>query len=216
MRNAASRSRNFPASLLVALVATVSLMPLAAWQGSTNAPTTAPSAPAQTFDIDDTHSMALFRVRHMGAGAFWGLFNDLSGTVDFVPGASLALNVEIKTDSVDSNNEKLDRHLKSPDFFNTKEFPTMSFRSTGSKPDGENRFLVTGDLTMRGITKSITVPVECLGVADMGMGARGGFEATFDLKRSEFGVSYGAEKGAISDSTRVVVAIEGVARTPGK
>lgn len=213
-----SRTVKVCATMFAGAVTLAAISILGGWQAAQVTPaasaTVAPGATtvAQVFDIDDTHSMALFRVRHLGAGAFWGLFNDLSGTVELTPGASVALNVEIKTDSVDSNNEKLNRHLKSPDFFNTKEFPTMSFRSTSSKADGDNRFLVTGEMTMRGVTKTITVPVEVLGIADMGNGARGGFEATFEIKRSDFGVSYGAEKGAISDATRVIVAIEGVAK----
>ncbi len=165
-----------------------------------------------TYGIDDTHSMALFRVQHMGAGAFWGMFNDLKGTVTYSPGTDLALDVTIDALSVDSNNAKLDQHLKSPDFFNVKEHPSMTFKSVSSKSSGENRFDVTGDLTIRGTTKRVTVPIVCLGVADLGMGSRAGFEAEFTINRSEYGVSYGAAKGAVSDATRVIVAIEGVSK----
>ncbi len=166
---------------------------------------------SSSYKIDDTHSMALFRVQHMGAGAFWGMFNDLHGTVSYTPEATLTLDVTIDIASVDSNSDKLDQHLKSPDFFNAKEFPTMSFKSESSKPTGSGSFDVTGALTIRGVTKTITVPVAFLGAADRGMGARAGFEAEFTINRSDFGVTYGVEKGAIGNATRVIVAIEGVA-----
>lgn len=191
----------------------------AAQSGSEKAQATPPAAAASTtraaavsYTIDDTHSMAIFRVQHMGAGAFWGLFNNLSGTVNYTADSSIAIDVTIDTTSVDSNNAKLDQHLKSPDFFNVKEFPTMSFKSVSSKSLGDGRFEVTGDLTIRGVNKSMTVPVACLGVADLGMGARAGFEAEFMINRSDFGVHYGVEKGAVANATRVIVAMEGVSK----
>ncbi len=170
------------------------------------------SAPAvaATFEIDDTHSMALFRVQHLKAGRFWGLFNDVSGTIQYVPTQSLSLNVSIKTESIDSNSAQLDRHLKSPDFFNAVEFPSMTFVSKSSKPLAPDRIEVTGDITIRGVTKSITVPFECSEISGGPMGTRAGFEATFEVKRSDFGVSYGVEKGMLGDQTRVIISLEGV------
>ncbi|MSR70124.1 MAG: YceI family protein [Phycisphaerales bacterium] len=179
-------------------------------------PATDPAAPtstAATFTVDDTHSMSLFRVEHMGAGKFWGRFNEVSGTAQYVPNTSLAMNVTIQTASVDSGNKKLDGHLKSPDFFNAVEFPTMTFLSTSAKALGTGRFDVTGDLTMHGITKSVTVPVQCSAISVMGGTSRSGFEATFEIKRSDFGVSYGVEKGAIGDETRVIVSLECIDRS---
>jgi len=209
-------SRKFITAItpVIGMLVVICLFAASAPLQGTIAPTTIPTVSvkdtAQTYEIDDTHSMALFRVQHLGAGAFWGLFNDVSGTVRCAPDAELFLDVTINADSVDSNNAKLDRHLKSPDFFNTKEFPTMSFRSVSAKPLGGGKYLVTGDLTIRGITKSITTPVECTGIADMGSGARAGFEAVLTIKRSDFGVQYGVEKKMIGDETRIIVAIEGV------
>ena len=171
----------------------------------------AKASSASTYEIDDTHSMALFRVQHMGAGAFWGMFNDVKGTVTYAAGSELSFDVTIDAQSVDSNNAKLDQHLKSPDFFNTKEFPAMTFKRTSSKMVSEGKWEVTGDLTIRGKSKSVTVPIECLGEVDMGMGKRAGFEAEFTINRGDFGVNYGVEKGALSNATRVIVAIEGVA-----
>jgi polyisoprenoid-binding protein YceI len=186
----------------------------------TQAHASAPQAPATqgadaasgpvTYGVDDVHSMALFRVQHLGAGQFWGMFNSITGTATYEPGKALALDVSIDTKSVDSGNSKLDEHLASPDFFDVKEFPSMTFRSTSAEMKSANLWHVTGDLTIRGTTKRVTVPVEVTGVSNTRMGARAGFEATFNIKRSDYGVSYGIDNGALGDDTRVIVAIEGI------
>jgi polyisoprenoid-binding protein YceI len=167
-----------------------------------------------TYGVDDVHSMALFRVQHLGAGQFWGMFNSIKGTATYEPGKSLAMDVSIDTTSVDSGNTKLDEHLSSPDFFDVKEFPSMTFKSVSSEMKSANLWHVTGDLTIRGMTKRVTVPVDVTGVSSSRMGARAGFEAIFNIKRSEYGVSYGVENGSLGDDTRVIVAIEGIKQDP--
>ncbi len=178
------------------------------------APAAAPAAAAGalTFGVDDTHSMAMFRVQHMGAGAFWGRFNDVDGSFTFTPGSAdgLKFDISIKTESVDSGNNDLNKHLRSPDFFAAKDFPAMTFKSTGAKKTGENTYDLMGDLTIRGVSKPVTAKLEYIGMGDMGMGVRAGFEATFTIKRSDFGVKYGVDKGAVGDDVRVVVGLEGV------
>jgi polyisoprenoid-binding protein YceI len=150
---------------------------------------------------------------HAGAGQFWGRFNDISGTFTLSDDpAKLAFMIDVAIDSVDSGNDKLDGHLKSPDFFNAKEFPKMSFKSTGAKKAANGMFEVMGELTMHGVTKPITAMVEITGQSSM-MGQRGGAEATFTVKRSEFGMNYGVEKGMIGDMVKVVVGLEGVVPT---
>ena len=161
--------------------------------------------------IDPVHSKALFRVQHLGAGPFWGRFNDVQGSFQFTPGSAdgMKFDVSIKIDSVDTGTEDLDKHLKSPDFFASKDFPTMTFVSTGAKSIGKNVYEVTGNLTMHGVTKPVTAALEFIGTADFGRGARAGFEAVFTVKRSEFGVNYGVEKDMIGNDVRVVVGLEG-------
>jgi polyisoprenoid-binding protein YceI len=87
----------------------------------------------------------------------------------------------------------------------------MTFKSTGATKTGERTWTVTGDLTLLGVTKSITAEVLWTGTATM-RDKRSGFEATFTIKRSEFGMNYGVENGSLGDETRVVVSMEGVAR----
>lgn len=162
------------------------------------------------YQVDDVHSSALFRVHHAGAGQFWGRFNDVSGTFTLSDDpAKMAFAIDISVDSVDSGNDKLDGHLKSPDFFNSKEFPKLSFVSKSAKKAANGMFEVSGDLSMHGVTKPITAMVELTGESNM-MGSRGGVEAVFTVKRSEWGMNYGVEKGMIGDSVRVVVGLEGV------
>jgi polyisoprenoid-binding protein YceI len=164
------------------------------------------------YTIDGVHSKALFRVQHLGAGRFWGRFNDVSGKVMFDRGVEIRMDVAIRTESVDSGNKDLDKHLMSPDFFNAKEpsCAAMTFASTGCSMGDKGIYMVTGDLTIHGVTKQVTVPVEFTGAADMGRGARAGFETTFTIKRSEFGMNWGVEKGMLGDEVRITVALEGV------
>ena len=202
--------------LTVGTALTLTVVGLAATAQDTKpaaATTTAAAGSATVFQVDDVHSTALFRVLHAGAGQFWGRFNDISGTFTLSDDpAKLAFMIDVAIDSVDSGNDKLDGHLKSPDFFNSKEFPKMSFKSTGAKKAANGMFEVMGDLTMHGVTKPITAMVEITGQSSM-MGQRGGAEAIFTVKRSEFGMNYGVEKGMIGDMVKVVVGLEGVVPT---
>ncbi len=203
----------FAASLLFMLVANTQQSPVVA---PTVAPTTAQTtqsksaADSTVWKIDDTHSMGLFRVQHSGAGMFWGRFDGVTGiiTTSGIPTGTLALDVSIDTNSVSSANKDLDGHLRSPDFFSVKEFPTMTFISTSSKKLPNNMWEVSGNLTMHGVTKSITTNVEMTGQAESPRGKKIGFEAVFTIDRSEFGMSYGVEKNAIGNSVRITVALE--------
>ncbi len=179
--------------------------------------TASPEPPPEgvAYTIDDVHSCALFRVHHLGAGRFWGRFNDVTGTVTFDRGVEIQMNVSVPTESIDTGNPTLNKHLMSPDFFNAKEpsCSTLTFRSSGCSMGDRGVYMVTGALTLHGVTKDVTVPVEFTGAADMGKGARAGFETTFTIKRSEYGMNYGVEGGAIGDEVRVTVALEGVEGT---
>ncbi len=161
------------------------------------------------FNIDTVHSTAIFRVHHVGAGMFYGRFNDVTGTIilnDDVP----SFDVSIAIDSVDTNNERLDSHLKSPDFFNAVEFPTMSFKSSSAKLVGDGKFEVAGEITMHGVSKPITVNMARTGQVEGRRGEMIGFETEFTLTRSEFGMTYGVESGSLGDNVKVIVALEAI------
>jgi polyisoprenoid-binding protein YceI len=203
------------ALLSLAIFSTFAVVGIAATQDTKSAAPAAATAPKSdasgSYKIDDVHSSAFFRVMHAGAGQFWGRFNNLSGSMSFdAAGAPTGFDISIAIDSVDTANEKLDGHLKSPDFFNAAEFPAMTFKSSGVKKLENGMYEVTGDLTMHGVTKQVAAMIEVTGLSNM-MGKRAGVEATFSVKRSEFGMNYGVEKGVLGDTTRVLVNLEGVA-----
>jgi polyisoprenoid-binding protein YceI len=200
-----------PSLLVASTLVASALLPTATVAQDAKPASAAAAAGVTAYTIDDVHSCALFRVKHAAASQFWGRFNDVSGTFTVADDPTrMAFSVEIKVDSVDTAEPKLDGHLKSPDFFNAAEFPTMKFTSkSAKKAAGENMFEVSGDLMMHGVTKPVTAMVELTGVSEM-MGGRAGIEAIFTVKRSDFGMTYGVDKGAIGDEVRVLVNLEGI------
>lgn len=166
----------------------------------------------ESFQIDPVHSKALFRVHHLGAGMFYGRFNDVSGTINFDSSGDVGPDFDVVVDvnSVDTGNEKLDGHLKSPDFFNAKEHPKLTFKSKSSKKVKDKTYEVTGDLTINGVTKPLTAQVEWMGTSEKGMGKRCGFETIFQVKRSDFGMKYMLDNGGLGDDVRIIVSLEGM------
>ena len=166
---------------------------------------------ADTYAIDTAHSMILFRAKHKGISYNYGRFNEFTGkiTMDETDISNSMVEFEVKTASVDTANKKRDQHLRSPDFFSAKQFPVIIFKSTmvNMKEGEEDTLEVTGDLEILGVKKSITVDVEITG-RDKGQQGESlmGFESVFTIKRSEFGMTYGA--GVVSDDIRLIVTIE--------
>lgn len=166
---------------------------------------------ADTYEVDASHSMIIFRAKHMGVSYNYGRFNEFSGNlaVDETDAANSTIELEVKAASVDTGNEKRDQHLRSPDFFNAKQFPVITFKSTEVKKVDEDTLEVTGDLGLHGVKKSVTVEVAITGKGKNQQGtALIGFETTFTIKRSEFGMDYGI--GAVSDDIRITVSVEGM------
>ena len=170
-----------------------------------------PAAKVETWKIDSVHSSTLFRIQHAGAGRFWGRFNDVTGTVDWPRdnAAAPGFDVTVAVESVDSGNAKLDGHLKSPDFFNAREFETMTFTSTGGERVDDTHWKVTGELTMLGVTKPATAVIEFTGLRGNPVLAKAGWEAVFEINRSDFGMNWGVDRGALSDDVIIIVALEG-------
>jgi len=150
-----------------------------------------PAFSADTYAIDPGHSAALFSVSHLGISNTHGRFNGIDGTLtwDATDPTKSAISITIKTDTVDTANEKRDQHLRAPDFFNAKQMPTATFVSkTFTKIDDSN-FSVTGDLTLVGTTKPVTVKVKKIGEGkDPWGGYRIGFETSFSIKRADFNI----------------------------
>jgi polyisoprenoid-binding protein YceI len=173
---------------------------------------TIPAWAADTYKIDPVHSTVLFGAHHFNAGYVWGRFNEPAGefTLDESDPGKDTFNVEIPVDNVDTHNPKRDAHLKSPDFFNAKQYPTITFKSTAITPSDKDKVLqVAGDLTIHGVTKSITLPVLLTGEGDGPPGThRAGLEAEFIVKLSDFQIK--GLPGAVGDEIRMIVPLEGV------
>lgn len=145
-----------------------------------------PEAVGKTWTVDNVHSSVVFKINHMGVAPFYGTFNQIEGAI--TTGDSPSFQFTIPIDSIDTRNEMRDAHVKNPDFFDAEQYPTMSFESTAVETDGDDHH-VTGELTMHGVTKSIEVVITKTGeVTHERMGHVIGFETTFTVKRSDFGM----------------------------
>jgi polyisoprenoid-binding protein YceI len=169
------------------------------------------AAPAGSYKIDPAHSGAFFEIGHMGGiSRFMARFNDIAGDLVVDAPEKSKISVAIKTDSVDTNHEGLDKHLKSPDFFNAVQFPTLNFASTAIKLDGNGEGSVVGNLTLHGVTKPVTLKLKQIGA---GKGMKGeqrvGYVATGTIKRTDFGMGYGVP-GAATDDVDLKINIEAV------
>jgi polyisoprenoid-binding protein YceI len=168
---------------------------------------------ADTYEVDPVHSFVIFRCRNLGqAGAvfIYGRFNDVKGTivVDKDPAKS-SVNITINANSIDTGVPDRDNHLKSPDFLNTKQFPAITFKSRKIQAIGKDRYRVTGDLTLHGITRTITVTVEKVGEGKNFKGMQViGFQTTFTIRRSDFGMK--GLMNVAADEVTLTVAIMGI------
>jgi len=169
---------------------------------------------ADSYDVDPVTSSALFRIKHFNVAYFHGSFNvvkkeESSIVWDQAAPANSKVTVAIDVASIDSRNEKRDAHLASPDFFDAKQFPLLKFTSTSFKPLDSDRYEVAGEFTMHGVTKPLTITVTRTGEGKDPKGAqRIGFETTFMVKRSDFGMDKMLEN--IGDEVTVTFSTEGI------
>ncbi len=144
---------------------------------------------AGTWVIDPVHSKLGFSARHLMVSKVRGHFKDFSGQLVINEDGSAQADAQIQVASVTTDNEQRDAHLRTADFFEAEKFPTATFSSTGFKVNGED-FEVTGDFTIRGVTKPVTLKVEFTGVnPGMGQGPVAGFEAKTVINRRDFDIS---------------------------
>ncbi|MEO6594285.1 MAG: YceI family protein [Planctomycetota bacterium] len=190
---------------------TLLLLPLAGLLFALPETDTASSLPLGEHDwaVDGAHSSVVFRVKHANASWFQGTFDKISGQVSLDPAKPEAgsVTLTIPVDSVDTNDGKRDDHLKGPDFFNSKENPSITFASTKIAKKSDTMFDVTGDLAMAGKKKSVTLAVEKTGEGEF-YGKRKGWMTTFTIKRSDFGMTYGIDKNVLGDEITLSVALE--------
>jgi len=164
---------------------------------------------ADDYVIDTAHSGVTFQISHLNLSYVHGRFDSFSGgfTLDSSDPAKSSFKLNIKTESVDTNNAQRDNHLRSPDFFNAKQFPAIAFTSTAVKPI-EGGYEVTGDLTMHGETKPVTFSLKGGRTAEFPRGVpRTGFSTELMLKRSDFGV--GKPMPVLGDDVQISISFEG-------
>jgi len=170
----------------------------------------APVRAADEFTIDPVHSGVYFKILHLGLSNVFGRFNEFSGTFTIDPddAGKCAFAMNIKTNSVDTNNGARDNHLRSPDFFNVKQFPAIDFRSTSVKAVNGG-YEVTGNLTMHGETKPITFTLMGGKKAELKGVTRTGYSTELVLKRTDFGVGANIPPAALGEEVHIAIGIEG-------
>lgn len=171
---------------------------------------------ADTYTIDNVHSSVGFSIRHL-VSKVPGTFTTFSGTivVDQEDMTKNTVEAVIDVGSVNTANEKRDNHLKTPDFFDAAQFATISFKSKAWKKTGEDTYDVTGDLTMKGVTKEVVLNVTVLGFGPgMKPGTKlSGWEATTTLNKSDFNLAGPAMLGKVlGDEVKVHITIEAVSK----
>lgn len=165
-----------------------------------------------TFALDASHTQFGFVARHLMVSKVRGRFTEFEGTVTV--GESITdstIDITIQSKSISTNDENRDTHVRSDDFLNVEKFPTLKFNSTKIEPAGKNKYAVTGDFTVRDITRPIVLDVEFEGVIQDPWGnQRLGFSATGEINRDEFGVTWNAaiEAGGVVVGPKIKLEIE--------
>jgi polyisoprenoid-binding protein YceI len=166
-----------------------------------------------TYTLDPAHTRIGFVARHAMVTKVRGAFNDFEGTatLDGTNPANSSAQVTIKAGSIDTRNAQRDEHLRSNDFLAMEQYPQITFVSTGARQIDDTTFELTGDLTIKGVTNSITVPFSYEGAATDPYGnLRVGFEGAVTISRKDYGITWNAalETGGVLVSDKVVLEFE--------
>jgi polyisoprenoid-binding protein YceI len=162
-------------------IASIALLPLGSLQ-------------ADDFTIDPGHTYVSFAINHLGFSTMRGKFNQQDGTMKYDPASKTAeVSIEIEAASIDTGHDKRDEHLRGPDFLNTVENPTITFKSTGATWNGDKPATVTGNLTILGVSKPVTLTIDSINCGEHPFSKKYtcGFDASGSIMRSDFGVTYG-------------------------
>jgi polyisoprenoid-binding protein YceI len=178
---------------------------------SLSAGATVSALAAERYQIDPSHAYAMFRVKHLGIGYSYGRFEEPTGnfTIDEDMPENSAIEMQLDASKVDTDVEKRDKHLRSPDFFDVEKHPQITFKSTSFKKVDDTRFEVSGDLTLLATTRPITVTAVDTGSGKDPWGNyRRGFETVFTIKRSDFGMTFMTD--GVSDEVEITISVEGI------
>jgi polyisoprenoid-binding protein YceI len=169
---------------------------------------------AQSYEIDKDHSKVSFEVAHLVISTVTGEFKKFKGTFKFNPEDFSQTQIEASAEaaSVDTSVKKRDDHLKSPDFFDVKKYPSMTFKSTSAKKTGDKTFDLVGDLTIRGVTKTATFKINYKGQIKSKYNVTQAFKGTSEINRKDFGVNFQniVESGpVVGDTVTINITCEG-------
>jgi len=170
--------------------------------------TSVPAA-TETYTIDPTHTYPHFAVSHLGFSTMRGRFDKSSGKLTIDRAAKVgSVEITIETASLSTGLKKRDAHLRSPDFFNTAEFPKATYKSTAVKFNGDTPTTVEGNLTLLGVTKPVTFTITAFkcGKNPMNQKAMCGIDATANMKRSNFGMNYALP--GVGDNLKLTIEVE--------
>lgn len=173
------------------------------------------AARAADFAIDPTHTTLGFKVKHLGVSYVTGHFGKFSGTVSFDPKdlKTIKANVTIEAASVNTGHEQRDNHLRDPDYFDAANHPRLTFVSKEVKDIAGNKFKLVGDLTIRGVTKTVTLDCEFGGAMDSPFGdVRAGFSATTNINREDFGMTGGPAGALVGKEVKINLEVEAAAK----
>ena len=162
-------------------------------------------------DVKGAHAFVQFKIKHLGYSWLLGRFNTFDGDFSYDDKSpnSAKINIEIDTKSIDSNHAERDKHLKGEDFLNVSSFPKATFVSNNIKFSDDENAIVTGEFTLKGVTKTISFPVVKIGEGqDPWGGYRAGFSGTTSFKLADYGISYNL--GPASTHVEMALHIEGV------
>jgi len=165
---------------------------------------------ADTYTIDGAHSSANFTVKHMGISTVHGRFTDVSGTILFDEKApeKSSVTAVIKTASVNTDNATRDKHLGTPDFFDSAKYPEIKFQSTSIKSAGGDKYIAVGNLTIRDVTKQVELPFTLAAGKGMKGEPRLGAEATLEINRFDYHVSYDPTGMGVSKEVKIELSVE--------
>jgi len=178
-----------------------------------------PAAAPHTWTIDQSHTTAGFSVKHMMVTNVHGTFGKVEGTItyDGADVSTIAADITIDAASINTNNERRDTHLRSADFFDVENHPTLTFRSKRVEEVGDGRFRLIGDLTMRGVTKEVALDVEGPSpVINAGRVFKVGASASTTINRQDFGLTWNRmlEAGGVTVGDEVKITLEIEANKP--
>jgi polyisoprenoid-binding protein YceI len=170
-----------------------------------------PGYAAGTWTIDPVHSEVGFTVKHLMVSKVRGKFRTFTGQLVTAENPlDSTVTAEVELSSIDTGNEQRDNHIRSADFFEVEAYPTMTYRSTGIRPDGDD-FVLEGDLTLKGVTRPVPLKLELNGFGpDFSGVTRAGFTATGEINRRDFGVNFSGltEAGVVVVSDKITLHLE--------